>query len=79
MTLGMIIIVGLMIWRLGPGSQTTVLPDSIPLPVGETLTGYAQNPNWLVLITTDADGVQRLHLVGPGAETIHQTVQIQPR
>gem|GEM_PF-6163427 len=80
MIAGMIIIVGLLLWRLGPGTGAPLplLPAQIPLRAGETLTGYAQNPDWVVLITTDDSGTQRLHLLKPGAEQPHQTVQIAP-
>lgn len=76
--LGMIIIVGLMVWRLGPRATTPALPAEIALPAGERLTGFARNPDWTVLITTDAQGIQRLHLLRPGGE-IHQTVTITTR
>jgi hypothetical protein len=74
--LGMIVIVGLMVWRLGPRTTTPSLPQEIALPAGERLTGYAQNPDWTVLITTDAVGTQRLHLLRPGSPDIRQTVTI---
>ena len=74
---GMLVIVGLFIWRLAPGAKAPNLPSDITLPQGETLTGYAQNPDWTVLITTDTAGVQRLHLLRAGSETIHQTTQIR--
>jgi uncharacterized protein DUF6476 len=74
---GIIVIVGLLVWRLTPSPNGPMLPASIPLPAGETLTGYAQNPDWIVLITTDATGTQRLHLVTPGTTDIHQTTVIE--
>lgn len=77
LTLGMIVIVGLLAWRLTSGAPAPLLPDEIVLPAGERLTGYAQNPGWTVLITDDEDGRQRIHLVRPGAGAIHQTVEIR--
>ncbi|MEM8658791.1 MAG: DUF6476 family protein [Pseudomonadota bacterium] len=76
LTVGMIVIVGLMIWRLGPATPMPALPEAIALPEGERLTGYAQNPEWTVLITTDAADTQRLHLVRAGTTDIHQTVTV---
>lgn len=76
LTFGMIIIVGLLVWRLGPGPAQPALPEDLKLPAGEHLTGYAQSPQWTVLITTDAEGTQRLHLVPAGATEIHQTTVI---
>lgn len=73
---GMIVIVGLMVWRLGPRGVGPALPAEIALPAGERLTGYAQNPDWTVLITSDDAGTQRLHLVRPGTTDIHQSVAI---
>lgn len=80
LTVGMIVMVGLFVWRLGGGPATPrvpVLPAEIPLPAGETLTGYAQNPDWVVLITSDEAGTQRLHLLRPGSSEIHQTTRIE--
>ena len=74
--LGMIVIVGLMVWRLGPRPSAPALPEEVILPDGERLTGYAQNPDWTVLITTDPAGNQRLHLLRPGSTEIQQTVAI---
>ncbi len=74
--LGMIVIVGLMVWRLGPRPSAPSLPAEISLPEGERLTGYAQNPDWTVLITTDEADTQRLHLLRPGSSQIRQTVTI---
>ena len=62
--LGIIIIVGLMVWRLGLSSPSVRLPEEIALPEDERLTGWAQNADYLVLITEDGGGVQRVHLVG---------------
>jgi len=62
--LGIIIIVGLMVWRLGLSGPSVRLPEEIALPEGERLTGWAQNAENLVLITEDGAGVQRVHLAG---------------
>ncbi len=78
---GMVLVAGLLAWRITqtPAPTAASLPGEIPLPAGETLTGYAQNPDWIVLITRDAAGTQRLHLVVPGTGDIHQTTDITPR
>ena len=77
MILGMVTVVGLLAWRLTAPAPSAALPEDIALPEGERLTGYAQNPDWTVLITEDAAGTQRLHLIRPGSETIHQTTEIR--
>ncbi|MHA3978053.1 DUF6476 family protein [Halovulum sp. GXIMD14794] len=76
MIVGMVVVVGLLIWRL-TGLETTAtppLPEQIALPEGERLTGFARNPDWLVLITEGPDG-QRLHLAAQDG-TIRQSVEI---
>lgn len=72
---GMVVIVGLMIYRLGPGATPT-LPDQIALPSGESLISYSRSPDWTVLITRDQSDVQRVHLVAPGQADIRQTVVV---
>lgn len=79
LTVGMVVVVGLLVWRLVATPATPPLPGTVALPEGERLTGYAQNPDWVVLITTDNAGTQRLHLVAPGAEAPHQSIEITPR
>lgn len=75
MMVGMVVVVGLLVWRLtGLNDTTTALPDEIVLPEGERLTGFARNPDWLVLITDGPDG-QRLHLAAPDG-SIRQSVEI---
>jgi len=75
MMVGMVVVVGLLVWRLtGMGSTATPLPAEIALPDGERLTGFARNPQWIVLITDTADG-QRLHLAAPDG-SIRQSVEI---
>ena len=66
--LGIIIIVGLMVWRLGLAGPSVRLPEEIILPEGERLTGWARNADYVVLITEDGDGVQRVHLAAPTGE-----------
>ncbi|MSU88599.1 hypothetical protein GE300_03065 [Rhodobacteraceae bacterium 2CG4] len=78
MMIGMVIVVGLLVWRLGgfgaPRMTAVDLPAQIALPAGERLTGFARNPDWLVLITETPDG-QRLHLAAPDG-SIRQSVEI---
>lgn len=69
-------VVGLLAWRIASAPGLPPLPADLVLPAGESLTGYAQNPAWTVLITTDAAGVQRLHLLAAGSGRIRQTVEI---
>ncbi|WP_112322447.1 DUF6476 family protein [Oceanibium sediminis] len=78
LTLGMIIVVGLLVWRLVATPATPPLPGTVALPAGQELTGYAQNPDWVVLITRDGNGAQYLHLVAPGEDTPHQSVTVTP-
>ncbi|NNU81504.1 hypothetical protein HMH01_13775 [Halovulum dunhuangense] len=78
LTLGMIVVVGLLVWRLTASAPVPALPETVALPRGERLTGYARNPDWTVLITQDADGTQRLHIVAPGETAPHQSVTIMP-
>jgi len=77
LTFGMIAVVGLLVWRL-VAVPVPALPGAVALPRGERLTGYAQNPDWVVLITEAMDGRQRLHMVPAGSESIHQSVDIAP-
>lgn len=78
LTIGIMVVVGMLAWRLSVTGPAPALPDAVALPAGERLTGYAQNPDWTVLITTDDTGTQRLHLIRPGATTPHQSLTISP-
>lgn len=75
--LGMVIMVGLLVFRVGFSSKASPLPNQIELPVGEVLTGFSSSADWTVLITKDGEDVQRVHLVPNGKETITQTVTIK--
>ena len=57
-----------MVWRLGLSGPSVRLPEEIALPEGERLTGWAQNAEFLVLITEDSEGIQRVHLAGSDGE-----------
>ncbi|QHQ33906.1 DUF6476 family protein [Algicella marina] len=82
MIVGMLTITGLLAWRLSTAGQAELqpgptLPENLPLPSGETLISYTQSPDYTVLITRDADGQERLHLLTKDNGEISETLVLQ--
>ena len=75
--LGMIILVGLMVFQIGRVKPQLVLPEQISLPRGETLTGVSTSPDWVILITRQEGGGQNIHIVKSGTAEIFQSVRIE--
>lgn len=58
-----ITVVALLVIRLGAMGGTPRLPDSIAVPVGETLISTTQGRDWSAIVTTDDQGTQRIHVL----------------
>lgn len=55
MIVGVVVIVGLLVIRLGPAPQPPELslPDSIALPEGARPAAFTQGTNWIAVVTTE--------------------------
>lgn len=79
LAVGIATITGLLAWRLTTlPSGEIAAPTDIPLPEGERLTGFAVAEAWLVLITADAEGVERVHFLPPDGSAIVRTIRLDP-
>lgn len=75
LTLGVIIIVGLMLATFGRGPQPLPLPEQVILPEGEAARAFTQGTGWVAVVTSDADGVERIRVFGPDGRAL-QVVDI---
>ena len=72
-----IAVVGLLVIRLGSVSTPPALPADITLPAGESLRATTLGTGWTAIVTQDAEGTERIHILRPDG-TIRQTVDITP-
>lgn len=78
MILGLLTIVVLFVIKfMGPMTATLSLPAEIILPEGETAQAVTQGRNWLAVVSTDADGNERIHILNLDG-TPRQVVNITP-
>lgn len=78
MILGLLTIVILFVIKfMGPTVTTLALPSEITLPDGETAQAFTQGRNWLAVVTIDADGNERIHILNLDG-TPRQVVNITP-
>ncbi len=54
-----------------------LLPDEITLPAGETAQAITQGTSWIGVVTTDASGIERIHILNLDG-TPRQVVNITP-
>lgn len=72
---GTILVVGLLALRL-TRPPIPDFPERLTLPAGETVTGISRSAEWTAIITRDATGQGRIHILRPGGGRIHQSVEI---
>jgi len=53
MILGVIVIIGLLVTRLGMAPAPLALPDSISLPTGSTAQAITLAPDWVLVLTQE--------------------------
>lgn len=80
MILGLITIVVLMIMtfmRTGDRPTTVDAPAQITLPGGEAAQAFTKGNGWNAVVTRDADGQDRIHILDPESGEIRQTILIK--
>jgi len=78
MILGLLTIVVLFVIKfMGPVTKALNLPAEISLPAGQTATAITQGLSWIGVVTTDASGVERIHILNRDG-TPRQIVNIAP-
>ena len=77
MTLGLIIIVTVIVMTFFGPRNASLLPDGIQLPAGEVAEAFTQGKGWAAIVTRDATGHARIHVLSPKTGAIRQTVQIE--
>lgn len=59
---GVIIVVGLLVIRLRP-APLPPLPEAVALPGGEQAEAVTFGTGWIAVVTTDAEGTQRIRVL----------------
>lgn len=78
MILGLLTIVVLFVIKfMGPVTARLTLPDEITLPAGETAQAITQGTSWIGVVTLNADGIERIHILNLDG-TPRQVVNITP-
>jgi len=78
MILGLLTIVALFVIKfMGPVTARLTLPAEITLPAGQTATAVTQGTSWIGVVTTDASGIERIHILNVDG-TPRQVVNITP-
>ena len=78
MIVGLLTIVALFVIKfMGPTVASLKLPAEIALPAGETAQAITQGRNWIGVVTTDVDGIERIHILNLDG-TPRQVVNITP-
>jgi len=75
MIVGVLAIVGMVVTRLS--ATGPALPDIIRLPAGEVAEAYTQGEGWMAVVTHDAIGQMRIHVLGSDGSP-RQIVLIEP-
>ena len=78
MILGLLTIVVLFVIKfMGSTTAPLELPDEITLPAGENALAVTQGLNWVGVVTTDENGIERIHILNLDG-TPRQVVEITP-
>jgi len=72
MILGLLVIIGLFVTRLGGATAPLALPDTITLPDGTRATAFTQAPDWYAVVTTTND----ILIFDRATGRLKQTVQV---
>lgn len=76
MTLGLIIIVTVIVMTFFGPRAAPLLPEGLSLPAGEVAEAFTQGKGWAAVVTRDAEGQARIHLLNPTSGEIRQTVLV---
>jgi hypothetical protein len=73
---GVITITALLVIRLGPFGTAPPLPEAVSLPPGERAGAVTLGRDWIAVVTTDADGTERIRVLDrtTGAERAVTTI-----
>lgn len=82
MILGLITIVTLIVMTFmrtsePARSQDFTIPAQIKVPDGQALSAYTKGSDWGAIVTRDAAGVERIHILDAQTGDIRQTVEIK--
>ncbi len=78
MILGLLTIVVMFVIKfMVPMTKPLALPAAIALPDGQTATAITQGLDWIGVVTTDASGIERIHILNLNG-TPRQVISITP-
>jgi hypothetical protein len=76
--LGVITIVGLLVIRLGPAATAIPVPESVRLPPGERAGAVTLGRDWVAVVTTDAEGIERIRVLDRTTGAERAVTEIRP-
>ena len=78
MIIGIVAIFALVIFKImQPAVPDLALPETIDLPAEETAQAITQGRSWIAVVTIDADGQERIHILNLDG-TPRQVVDLRP-
>ena len=76
--LGVITIVGLLVIRLGPAATAIPVPETVRLPPGESAGAVTLGRDWIAIVTTDAEGRERIRVLDRTTGAERAMTEIRP-
>jgi hypothetical protein len=76
---GVITITALLVIRLGPWDAAPPLPEAVAVPVGERVEAVTMGRDWIVVVTTDAAGAQRIRVLDRLTGAERAVVPVEPQ
>ncbi len=78
MIIGIALIFFLIIFKIiQPAVPDLAIPETIELPAGETAQAITQGRDWIAIVTLDAEGQERIHILNLDG-TPRQVVDLRP-
>lgn len=78
MIVGLITIVTLIVMTfMRTGEAPAVTKTELRLPAGESTLAFTKGTGWNAVVTRDADGQERIHIIDPDTGDIRQSITIE--
>lgn len=77
MIAGVIVLVGLALSVFLKGGSEVSWPQDLAIPQGESVQAITRSTNWIAVVTKDAEGRERIHILDQSGQERRQTVAIR--